>query len=54
MLISENFGELLEPGLRKVFVDQFKQMTSMLDVVFNMQNSDKAVAAKTVTKQTSK
>lgn len=43
MLISENFGEILEPGLRKVFVDQFKQMTSQLPVLFNMQDSDKAV-----------
>lgn len=43
MLISENFGEILEPGLRKVFVDQFKQMTSQIPVLFNVQDSDKAV-----------
>lgn len=43
--VQENFADLLEPGLRKifsgVFEDQMKK--SMLPVLFNMQSSDKAV-----------
>ena len=42
-LISENFGNLLEPGLRKVFANMFNRQRSMLDVLYNMQTSDKAV-----------
>lgn len=42
-LIQENFADLLEPGLRKVFADAFNRQPSMLSVLFNMQNSEKAV-----------
>jgi hypothetical protein len=42
-LISENFGNLLEPGLRKVFAQVFLRQNSMLPTLFNMQTSDKAV-----------
>lgn len=43
MLISENFGNLLEPGLRTVFADVFNRQTSNLPILFNMQDSEKAV-----------
>lgn len=43
MLISENFADLLEPGLRTVFADVFNRQTSNLPVLFNMQDSEKAV-----------
>ena len=39
---SENFGLLLEPGLRKVFVDAFDIIPSMLPDLYNMQSSSKA------------
>lgn len=42
-LIQENFADLLEPGLRKVFADAFNRQPSMLPVLFNMQSSEKAV-----------
>lgn len=41
--VSENFPDLLEPGLRKVFSEVFNKQESMLPVLFNMQTSDKAV-----------
>jgi hypothetical protein len=43
MLISENFGNLLEPGLRHVFADTFNRQESNLELLFNMQTSEKAV-----------
>ncbi len=43
MLVSENFADLLEPGLRHIFSDVFNRQESMLSVLFNMQNSEKAV-----------
>lgn len=42
-LISENFGVLLEPGLRKVFAQVVLRQNSMLPTLFNVQTSDKAV-----------
>ncbi len=42
-LISENWANLLEPGLRKVFDDQYRERPSNLPVIFNMQSSKKAV-----------
>jgi hypothetical protein len=42
-LVQENFADLIEPGLRKVFADVFNKQESMLPVLFNMQSSDKAV-----------
>jgi hypothetical protein len=41
--VQENFADLIEPGLRKVFADVFNKQESMLPVLFNMQSSDKAV-----------
>lgn len=43
MLVSENFADLLEPGLRHIFSDVFNRQESMLSVLFNMQESEKAV-----------
>jgi phage major head subunit gpT-like protein len=37
--VSENFGDLLEPGLRKIFTEQYNDMPSMLGALFNMQSS---------------
>jgi len=42
-LISENWADLLEPGLRHEFSDTFTQDTSMLPVLFSMKSSSKAV-----------
>ena len=42
-LVQQNFADLLEPGLRKVFADVFNRQESMLPILFNMQTSDKAV-----------
>lgn len=43
MLVSENFADLLEPGLRTIFSDAFNKHESQLPVLFNMQDSEKAV-----------
>lgn len=37
--ISENFGDLLEPGLRKIFTEQYNDLPSMLGALFNIQDS---------------
>ena len=37
--ISENFGDLLEPGLRKIFTDQYKQIPAMRDMLYNIAGS---------------
>lgn len=42
-LIQENWPNLLEPGLRKVFADVFNRQESMLPILFSMQESSKAV-----------
>lgn len=42
-MIQENWPNLLEPGLRKVFADVFNRQESMLPVLFSMQESSKAV-----------
>ena len=36
---SENFGDLLEPGLRKIFTEQYNEIPSMLGALFNIQDS---------------
>lgn len=41
--VQENFADLLEPGLRKIFADVFNKQESMLSVLYSMQTSDKAV-----------
>ena len=38
-LISENFGDLLEPGLRKIFDDQYKELPSMLSTLYSVMSS---------------
>ena len=42
-MIQENWPNLLEPGLRKVFADVFNRQESMLPILFSMQESSKAV-----------
>lgn len=42
-LISENFGHLLAPGLRKVFDDSYKRIPPMVPDLFNITKSNKAV-----------
>jgi len=42
-MIQENWPNLLEPGLRKVFADVFNRQESMLPVLYSMQESTKAV-----------
>lgn len=37
--ISENFGDLLEPGLRKIFTEQYNELPSMLGALYNIQDS---------------
>lgn len=37
---SENFGDLLEPGLRKIFTEQYNEIPSMLGALYNVQDSD--------------
>jgi len=39
--VAEHFGDLLTPGFRKIFEDQFNQIASMLPDLYNMQSSDK-------------
>lgn len=40
---SENFAELLDPGLRKVFVDEFQLPGSQIETLYGVENSSKAV-----------
>jgi len=37
--ISESFGDLLEPGLRKIFTEQYNQLPEMRPLIFNVQSS---------------
>jgi phage major head subunit gpT-like protein len=37
--ISENFGDLLEPGLKKVFTEQYNQIPEMRQLIFNVQTA---------------
>lgn len=39
--ISENFSDLLEPGLRKIFTDQYNQIPEMYQSIFNINTTDK-------------
>src|SRR3990167_4981702 len=41
-LISENWYRLLDPGLRKIFVDVFQLQRSVLPILFDIQSSEKA------------
>lgn len=42
MLVPENWSESLLQGLRKVYVNYFREFTSNLPVLFSMQKSEKA------------
>ncbi len=43
VMISENFGSLLEPKLREVFFEQYNLIPSRIPQLFNVQSSTKAV-----------
>jgi len=43
VIASENFGYLLDPGLRKVFVDEYNLPDSQIDKIYGMEKSGKAV-----------
>jgi len=40
---SQTFGRLLEPGLRKIFFNTYKEKDPQFTQVFNVQNSTKAI-----------
>lgn len=42
MLISDNWAELLQPGLRKIFDKHQKQLKDYIPVVYNVEDSKKA------------
>lgn len=42
-LASAQFGRLLEPGLRKIFMETYKEIPEQYSQVFNVQNSNKAI-----------
>lgn len=42
-IVSENWAELLEPGLRKIFFDTFEDYPSQIPTLFNVIPSSKAV-----------
>ena len=39
-LISENFADLLEPGLRKIFSDQYKALPTMIPSLYTIHTAD--------------
>lgn len=43
MLSSQQFGRLLEPGLRKIFFETYKELPEQYSQVFNVQKSTKAI-----------
>jgi phage major head subunit gpT-like protein len=43
MLQSQSFGRLLEPGLRKVFMETYQELPEQYSKVFNVQTSNKAI-----------
>ena len=42
VIASENFGYLLDPGLRKIFMDEFGQPGDMVSQLFSIEKSNKA------------
>ena len=38
--ISANFGKLLEPGLRRIYTDQYEALPEMRPLLFNVQPAD--------------
>ena len=43
IVASENFGYLLDPGLRKIFIDEYSLPDSQMDKLYGMEKSGKAV-----------
>lgn len=43
MIQSATYGRLLEPGLRKIFFETYKELPEQYSQVFNVQSSSKAV-----------
>jgi phage major head subunit gpT-like protein len=43
MLTSANYGRLLEPGLRKIFMETYSEIPEQYSKVFNVQTSNKAI-----------
>lgn len=43
IVASEQFGYLLDPGLRKIFMDEFGQPDSTIDKLYGVEKSSKAV-----------
>lgn len=43
MLQSATYGRALEPGLRKVFFDTYKELPEQYSQIFNVQDSNKAI-----------
>lgn len=39
--VVENFADLIEPGLRKIFTDQYNQIPEMYQSIFNINTTDK-------------
>lgn len=39
---SSNFGDLLDPSFKKIFVDEYKAVPSMVNAIYNKQTSKKA------------
>jgi phage major head subunit gpT-like protein len=43
MLQQQQFGRLLEPGLRKIFMETYKEIPEQYSQIFNVQSSNKAI-----------
>ena len=43
VIASENFGYLLDPGLRKIFMDEYALPEGQKDNLFGMEKSNKSV-----------
>ncbi len=43
LIASENFGALLDPGLRKIFMDEYKSPGSVAEQLYGIEKSTKAV-----------
>lgn len=43
MLQSAQYGRLLEPGLRKIFIETYKELPEQYSQVFKIQDSNKAI-----------
>src|SRR5437763_10439342 len=43
MITSQQYGRLLEPGLRKVFFEEYNEIPEQFSQVFNVQSANKAI-----------